>query len=99
MSTEWLPQHDPYLVGLTCVFISAKLNSIHFGSASYLIKFFYNERPRSQRPNKQEVLLELKDPKLKEGLESELFKIEFEILRCLNFQFTPVEQLPLAHLK
>jgi hypothetical protein len=96
---DWFAHHDIYLAGMACVFISTKLNSIHFGSTEKLLLFFYNERPRSCRDNKQEVLAEYKDPKLREGLESELFKTEFEILRSLNFQFTRSEELPLFLLK
>jgi hypothetical protein len=36
---------------------------------------------------------------MREALEQELFKVEFEILRCLNFQFTRLEELPLTHIR
>lgn len=95
---DWLTCNDPYLVALACVFICAKINSTHFGSTSYLLNFYYKERPRSLKP-KQELLPDLKDTKMREALELELFKVEFEILRCLNFQFTKLDDLPLTHIR
>lgn len=92
-------KYDWYLVGLACFFISAKLNSTHYGGADCILKFFYNERPRPARSNKSEMLKELKDPKVKEVLDRELVKIEMEILVSLNFQFTQFEDLPLNHLR
>lgn len=96
---HWLTCNDPYLVGLACVFICAKLNSTHFGSTSYVLNFYYKERPRSLKPKQEMLLPDLKDTKMREALEQELFKVEFEILRCLNFQFTRLEELPLTHIR
>lgn len=87
------------MIGLSCFFIAAKLNSTHYGGADYLITHFYNERPRPQRLNKQEVLPDVRDPKLRAALENELFRIEFHILSTLNFQFTKLEDLSLSHLR
>ena len=83
------------MLALSCFFISAKLNSTHYGGAEFLLRFYYNERPRSNKIN----LLEFRDPKLKEGIESELFRIEFEVLKTLNFQFTQFNELPLNLLR
>jgi hypothetical protein len=87
------------MLGLACFFIAAKLNSTHYGGAEYIISYFYNERPRPPRSNKADMLPDSRDPKLRAVLESELFRIEFEILKTLNFQFTPLEDLSLSHIR
>ena len=45
------------------------------------------------------MLPEYRDPKVRTLLESELFKAEGDILKCLNFQFSEVQELPLAYLR
>ncbi len=87
-SAEWLQDQDYYMVGLSCFYIAAKLNSTHYGGADYLITHYCNERPRPERVNKLAVLPDVRDTKLRADLESELFRIEFYILSALNFQFT-----------
>lgn len=37
---------DWYLVGLTCFYISSKLNSFHFGGADFIPDFYYTRKSK-----------------------------------------------------
>ena len=40
---------DWYLVGLACFFIGSKINSLHFGGAETIPRFYYKNRVRPGR--------------------------------------------------
>lgn len=95
-SEEWrLQDSDFYLLALASFFIAAKLNSIHYGGADALLSFYVRERPGKHSKVKSETL----SLAVRRRLEKELARVEFDILKTINFQFTPAEQLPLALLR
>ena len=64
-----MESNDWYMVGLACLFISAKLNSTHFGGVEPLLKFFYSERPRPHPLPQGKVLPDYKDQKIRSAIE------------------------------